>query len=148
MTSIRFQLLQEFAARIDAINGIDGAVRGTTQERDGSAVTALVAPSGEQKAPLTSEDYDCTYNAEVLVTVNIEDADVVIDEGNPYAYLDRVLVLIERVVHDPVEWDTPARLLRIDITGHEVDDPSDDNELSALLYVTFTYRHHFQDPES
>ena len=145
MASKRDVFLRACVDRIAGIEGFAATLRGTEAQFSGNAVTAVVFQDGEDKTIATIDQYDATLRVQVLVFVRTEDADAVEDGGNPYRYLDRMVSLVEAVMHTPDSWGISPGVERVEVTGHEVSDPSEDNELHALVYLTFRYRHHYQD---
>jgi hypothetical protein len=123
----------------------DVQLRGRENAGD-SPVKAIVFQAGEDKRIENNEAYDATLTITVEITVRAEDADPVVDEGNAYRYLDRMVVLAEKQMHNPDDWSSVGST-RNSVDGHDVSDPGDENQVSALLRLTFRYRHHFQDPE-
>jgi hypothetical protein len=53
---------------------------------------------------------------------------------------------VEKAIHTPDSWGIDPDYTDVSITGHEVDDPTDDNEFVARVGITFQYRHDYQDP--
>ena len=84
----------------------------------------------------------------MLLIVRQEDADSDLDASNPYRYLDRQLVKVEKVIHNPDSWGIDPDYTDVEMTGFEVEDPSDDNEFMCRLFITFQYRHDYQNPEA
>lgn len=150
MTSIRDNLCNALVARIAAIDTTwDAQLRSTAnQTQDGKQVLAIVAMVNEAKQLAGSDAYSATLNVEVLIVGNAEDADATLDAGNPFRYLDRLVADVERVVHAPDAWGVDPDYTDVQVTGHTVLDPSEDNTVAAVLAITFTYRHHYQDPDT
>ncbi|MFN3242069.1 MAG: hypothetical protein ACE37K_11200 [Planctomycetota bacterium] len=145
MASIRDRILMELVTRIDAIEGMTGTLRDMRNTRpDGP--TAYVHPDGEDKELGTSETYEATFRVEVTLVVSVGDADEVTDGGNAYRYLDRMVTEIEKVVHAPDTAGTVPGFSDVVVAGHEIEGPDDKGELGAFIGLTFSYRHHYQDP--
>lgn len=144
--SIRMQIQLALVARLATISGWNAQLRGLGNEGD-AAVKAIVFASEDKGLP-TNPVYVATLNTFVEITVAPEHADPVLDLGNPYLYLDRMVVLAERKIHTPDEWEPNPGFTEVLIGGHDTSDPEETNLVQALLRVTFKYRHHFQDPEA
>ncbi len=147
MASIRDSLLTTLVSRINAISGITGQLRGSYQTLT-QPVVGIVVPVGEDKRLANNNTYDANYRCEVMIIVRQEDAQADTDDSNPFRYLDRMITEVEKVVHTPDSWGVSPDYTDVEITGHEVDEPTDENEYVARLFITFTYRHDYQDPES
>jgi hypothetical protein len=147
VTSIRLGIALALQARLAAITGWSAALRGGETTVSGPVV-AIVVPTGEEKNLANSNSYDARYRLEVVVVARAENADPVTDGGNGYRYLDRLIVEVERVVHDPDSWGLTPAFTDVQVDGHEVADPTEDNELMARVFLTFRYRHDYQDPEA
>lgn len=147
MASIRVNLMLALRDRINAITGIACGLRDTENELASSPVVVILFPDGENKNIATSEQYQSNYRLEALIVCRPEDADPTIDEGNAYLYLDRNIVLVEKVVHSPDEWGD-VDVTDVQITGHTIEDPGDGTEIAARLFIEFDYRHNYQDPEA
>jgi hypothetical protein len=147
VASIRINLLLALRDRIDAITGTTCALRDTENDFSETEATAIVYPEGESKSIGTQEQYQASYQTEVLLVCKPELADPVLDEGNAFVYLDRKLTEIEKVVHNPDEWGD-VDVTDVEITGHTVEDPGDGTEVAARIFIAFQYRHHYQDPET
>lgn len=147
MPSQRDTLLTTLVTRLDSIAGISAVLR-SDRTNVNAAVVAIVYPDSEDKRLANSNTYDATYRVEVMVVVRQEDADGVTDGGNPYRYLDRMVTLIESAVHTPDSWGIDPDYTDVMVTGHEVQDPSEDNEHAARVFIEFRYRHDYQDPSA
>lgn len=145
MGSIRDTLMNTLVTRINAISGISCALRSRSNTVD-SAVTAIVYPDSEDTRLANAYAYDASLRVEVLLIVRAEDASADVDASNEYRYLDRMLVEVQKVVHTPDSWGASPTFTDVEMTGHVVEDPSEDNELMARLSIQFTYRHNYQDP--
>jgi hypothetical protein len=146
VASIRDTLLTTLVTRIDAIDGVSCVLRSSRNEAT-SAVAVIVYPDGEDKELATNDQYQATYRVEALIIVREEDASEALDDSNPYRYIDRMITAIEKVVHTPDSWGIDPDYTDVVVGGHAVEDPSEDNELMARIFITFTYRHNYQDPE-
>lgn len=145
MTSIRYRLLRELRDRLLTIEGWDVQLR-LLENTSTQTVKAVVFAASEDKSLANIQLYDATLQVGVLLTAFAADADPVVDDGDPYHYLDRLVVAAERAISTPQEWTTDPSL-RWTI-GHEVRDPTEGGGLvEALLRLTFTYRHLIEDPE-
>lgn len=147
MASQRDVLLTTLVTRLDGLSGISATLRNSSQTVT-AAVLAIVYPDNEDKRLANSNTYDATYSVEVMVIVREEDADAVTDGGNPYRYLDRMVTKVEQAIHTPDSWGIDPDYTDVQITGHQVEDPTDDNEFVARVFVEFRYRHDYQDPEA
>jgi len=145
MGSIRDQILGAFVTRLGSIAGWSSQLRGAVNYGD-AAVRAVVFFASEDKTIATNETYQATMQVGVLLTVRSEDADAALDDGNPYRYLDRMVVEVERKVHDPDSWGLDPDYTDAVVLGHEVSDPDEQNELQAVVRLQFRYRHDYQDP--
>lgn len=144
--SIRIQLQKELVARLAAIAGWTATHRGRENPAE-SAVHAIVYPTTEDKKLGTIDLYECTLRVEVLIIARAENTDATIDEGNAFFYLDRLVAQAEAVLHTPDVWGSfQQSTVRVQSDGHDVNDPTEDNELAARLFVTFQYRHLVTDP--
>lgn len=144
MTTIRMTIMQALVARIDAITGWSAALRGTSNDID-AAVFGIVYPVSEDKQLANSAEYDATLRVEVAIIVRTED---VTDqqEFNPYIMLDERVAQVEQVVHAPDSWGISPAFTDVVVTGHTVEDPTEENELMARVFITFRYRHDYQNP--
>lgn len=148
MTSIRQSILLDLVDRIGALPGFECTLRGYSNRSTSSElVTAVVAFVSESKQIETSEHYNATMQVGVVLQVNVEDADATEDESNPFRYLDRMVVEVEKLMHSPDQWGPSPSFSFVEINGHEVSDPDEDSTLAAMLRLTFQYRHRFDDPE-
>jgi len=143
--SQRDTLLTTLVTRVNGIDGVTGQLRNSKQTVT-DAVVAIVYPESEDKQLANSNTYDATFRCVVLVIVREEDADAVTDDSNPYRYLDRMVMEVERAVHTPDTWGVDPDYTDVLVTGHEVEDPTDDNEFVARVFIEFRYRHDYQDP--
>lgn len=153
MTSIRTAIQQALVARLGAIAGWNAQLRGPINRGD-HPIKAVVFLLAEDKRPRNNEVYFATMLVGVELTVRAEDASATLDldttgEPNPFLYLDRMVVLAEKAIHVPDNgWGINPGFDDVWVNGHDVGDPADDNEISALIRLSITYRHHFQDPEA
>lgn len=148
MASIRDNILTALVTRLDAITGWTTQLRGSVNIAGDNGVVAIVAFVSEDKRLAASTVYTATMQVEVLITGRAEDADATADDGNPYRYLDRLVVLAEKAIHTPDSWGVTPDFTDVVVTGHEVLDPSESNEVAAVLRLQFTYRHDYQNPEA
>ena len=146
MASLRDVILTALVARLATISGWDAQLRGR-ENVAGAAVQAVVFQLSEDKDLATIDQYLASLQVGVLITAASEDADATIDAGNPFRYLDRQVVLAEKKIHDPDSWGPNPPFTDVAVNGHDVVDPDEENQVRALLRLTFKYRHHFQDPE-
>ena len=151
MASILDQILLTLVARLAAIPQWDVQLRTGANAAD-AAVRATVFHISEDKDFANNEFYNCTLRVGVSIIVRMEDADPVLDVGtdgepNPYRYFDRMRVLAEKKIHEPDSWGFDPDFTDVKINGHEVDNPSEKNELEGLMRLTFTYRHSITSPE-
>jgi hypothetical protein len=147
VASIRTNILLALVTRLAAIPGWAAQLRDRENGGD-HPVLAVVFFFSEDKRIATNDQYQATMTVGVFIKGRIEDADPTLDAGNVYRYLDRLVVLAEQKIHSPDEWGLTPGFTDVTINGHEVADPDEDNEVQALLRLTFTYRHHYQDPEA
>jgi hypothetical protein len=151
MTSIRYQLLNELVARVDAITDVGCVLRNITNQVD-QAVMCIAYPEGEEMQLANTNSYNASFRVEVMVIVRVEDADDTLDgdgtagSANPYRYIDRMLTEVQKVVHTPDQWGTVPDFTDVAMTGHVVEDPTEANELEARLFIEFSYRHDYQNP--
>lgn len=146
MASIRDNFLMALVARLSSL-GWNAQLRADVNVSSDSPVVAVVVPIGEDKTIANNEHYNADLSVAVWIIARVEDASPTIDAGNPFRYLDRLVVLAEKKLHDPDDWGLSPDYERLIVNGHEVADPSEENQVEALLRLTFRYRHHFQDPE-
>jgi hypothetical protein len=146
MASIRDGILVALVARLATIPGWSAQLRGV--ENIGNVpILAVVYPISEDKQLATNEDYQCTLNVGVWITIRIEDASLTLDGGNSFRYLDRCVTEAEKKIHDPDAWGLEPGFTDVLINGHDVDEvDGDETALDAFLRLTFKYRHHYQDP--
>lgn len=145
--SIRTNILLALVARLATIPGWVAMLRKHENVAD-AAVLAVVFMLAEDKRIETQDQYQATMTVGVWIKARTEDADSVLDEGNPYLYLDRLVVLAEKKIHDPDEWGLHPAFTDVTVNGHDVQDPDEEQAVEALLRLTFTYRHDYQDPEA
>lgn len=149
MTSIRDQILNELTTRLGTLTGWDAQLRGAVNASTSDAkVSAVVAFVTESKQIASTDKYTATMQVGVLVTVNHEDADATLDDGNPFRYLDRQVVLVEQLVHTPDLWGPSPPFSYVEVNGHEVNPPDEETTATAFVRLTFLYRHQFDDPEA
>lgn len=147
MTSIRLQLMKQLVARLAAIDGWNAQLRDVENPSD-FAISAVVFEDAENKSnQRTNTQYLAELRVAVLIKGRAADADPVLDEGNAYSYLDRLVTAAEKVIHAPDVWGPNPLFDDVRIEGHEVFDPTDVNEVEALLRLTFIYRHDATNPE-
>lgn len=144
-TSIRIRIALEVVARLATL-GWNVQLRDDKGNPADSKIRAVVFQAGEDKRIENSEQYDSTLTITVEITVRAEDAHPILDAGNVYVYLDRMVTLAEKKMHDPDDWSLVGST-RNWVDGHDVSDPSEENTVSALVRLTFKYRHHYQNPE-
>lgn len=145
--SIRTNILLALVERLATIPGWVAMLRQRENAAD-AAVLAVVFMLGEDKRIETTDQYQASLSVGVLIKARPEDTDPVLDEGNPYLYLDRQVVLAEKKIHDPDEWGLHPSFTDVTINGHDVADPDEEQAVEALLRLTFTYQHDYQDPEA
>tara|TARA_R110000796_G_scaffold229663_2_gene347055 strand:+ start:814 stop:1257 length:444 start_codon:yes stop_codon:yes gene_type:complete len=145
MASIRDNLVTTLVARIDAVDGFTGYLRDQRNQAT-TPVVCIVAPDSEDKQLATNGEYNCTYRCEVVIVAREEDADDEIDGGNSFRYLDRLITQVEMLIHNPDSWGVSPDYTDVQITGSEVADPDESNELYARVFVQWSYRHDYQDP--
>lgn len=118
------------------------------------AVKASVFLVSESKRPRTNETYGCTMLVGVLITGRAEDVSPTLDldeagQPNVFRYLDRLVVAAEKKIHDPDDgWGITPSFDHVSIDGHDVDDPTEDNEVQAMLRLAIVYRHELKNPEA
>jgi hypothetical protein len=148
MASIRDNICNALVARLAAINGWKASLRGASNDNDDNEVQAVVFFVSEDKRIRGNQHYDATMQVVVMIECRMEDADPVADAGNPYRYLDRLVTEAEKTIHSPDAWGLSPDFTDVAIGGHDVSDPTENNTLTALLRVTFNYRHDYQNPEA
>lgn len=146
-TSIRMSIALALVARLSTIPGWNAQLRSNENGGD-FPVIAVVFFEGEAKRIATNDQYLSTMPVSVFITGRLEDADPIVDEGNPYRYLDRLVTLAEKKIHSPDEWGLNPGFTDVSIEGHEVRDPDENNPMHAVLRLSFTYRHNYQNPEA
>jgi hypothetical protein len=154
MASIRSRLLDELVARLRGITGWDAQLRGHENNSEAD-VRAIVFhfTEDDELARASPAKYAATLHAGVSIIAAADKADPVLDldpvtaQVNPYRFLDRLVVLAHKAIHAAPDWVTPG-LTDFSVTGHEVELPSNANEVEATLRLTFTYRHAYADPEA
>lgn len=142
MASLRDQIAGRLVARLAQNSGWAASMR-DGEEVGNVGILAVVSMMGEDKRPVDTLFYACTLRLRVLLVVRREDADAVLDGGNPVRYLDRIIATAERSVHS-APWPNEEQPT---IEGHEVEAPGDPNELAAYLNLQVEYRHNFNDPD-
>lgn len=154
MASLRDQILMGLVDRLAAISPDWKADLRDVQNVAGAKVRAVVFFMSEDKSFANSSLYDCTLQVGVHIEVDAEDADDTLDgtgvagSANPFRYLDRQVVLAEKAVHAPDVGDVDPGFTRVLVNGHDVQDPTDATTFSAVLRITFEYRHQVVDPEA
>lgn len=146
MASIRDSLLRSLVARLAGNAGWDAQVRARTNSWDpAKKISAVAYVEFEQKRL----ENNLLYGAQMQVTVRVrgrdEDADDSLDGSNPYRYLDRLVAVVEAAPHVPADWADPG-FTDVEVTGHEVLPPGEQNTVSAEVHVSFRYRHNVDDP--
>jgi hypothetical protein len=144
MASLRDQIADRLRARLAAIPGWFATMRNGEEVGNSSPVLAVVALMGESKRPVDTLFYACTLRLQVSLIVRREDADPVLDGGNPVRYLDRIVATAERAVH-AAPWPNEEMPT---IEGHEIEPPSDSHDFFAYLSVQVDYRHNLADPDT
>lgn len=148
MGSIRDNILVALVARLAGINA-DWSVQLRASLNNAEATVQVVVQFiSEAKSIANNQTYLATMNVGVLIVARAEDADEHLDDANPYRYLDRLVTAVEKQIHAPDSWGLDPDFTDVAIIGHDVQDPSDDNEVAALLRLSFKYRHDFQNPEA
>lgn len=148
MASIRMQLMTTLVARLATLPGWSVRLRDLENESGTGAVQCVVYPVSEDKRLATNDSYICTLLVGVEITARGEDASATIDGGNPFRYLDRLLVLAESQVHQPDLWSSAPGFTDVAVNGHDIDQVSGDpTSVEAFLRLTFTYRHSYLSPE-
>ncbi|MBL8752268.1 MAG: hypothetical protein JNK15_03120 [Planctomycetes bacterium] len=146
MATIRDNILNALVARLATIPGWTAQLRGLTNGAPNATVLAVVCFLTEDKSLATNDQYQASMQVLVWIRGNPENADATLDGGNAFRYLDRLVALAEQQVHDPDEWGIEPAFTEVQINGHDVLDPANDHQVQAELRLTFTYRHHYQDP--
>lgn len=141
MASLRDAIAMELVRRLDALPGWTARMRDGEEETN-VPILAIVSIDSESKRLVNQLFYSCTLSLTVMVRVCKEDADDTADAGNPVRYLDRMVALAESVVHGEPWPNEEAPTL----TGHQVLQPENPNQLEADLTLTVVYRHNFADP--
>lgn len=151
MATIRQQIITQVVERLTAAQ-TDWSVQrrrlGGNETSPDRPVTAVVAFVSEDKVPGTAEHYTATMSLSVQLSVNAEDADATLDEGDAYLYADRMVAAVEKAMHNPDEWGPNPLFTDGFITGHTVTEPDGEaTVIHADIRMVFRYRHHYQDPE-
>ncbi len=144
--SIRDQIMRALVTRIATLTGFDAQLRGLTNEA-GDGVTATVFYTSEDKRPANIDSYNCTLLVGIEILASAGDADEELDDGNPFRYLDRLVSQIEQTIHAPDQWGVDPDFTDVQILGHDVRPPNDEQVMGALVRLQFTYRHTIQTPQ-
>ena len=145
-TSIRMAIQLALVARLAALGWL---VQLRDVENAGDApVKAIVFQGSEDKRIENNDQYQATLQVAVEITVRAQDAHPTTDAGNAYRYLDRMVTLAETTIHSPDAWGLHPDFTDVTINGHDVSDPTERNEVQALLRLQFKYRHDYQNPEA
>lgn len=158
MASIRWTILQALEQRLATIGRWHATLRrDVTQWPSGADVLALVFALGETKQLASSDLYDATLTVGVEITGKCSDADDDLDgdgtpgSANPYGYLDRCVTQAEQLIHSPDTWGLNPAFTDVRVDGHDIAAQADGEEqfqVTALLRLTFNYRHKIEDPET
>lgn len=148
MASIRMQLMTALVARLATLPGWSARLRDLDNESGTGTVQCVVYPIAEDKRLATSDSYIATLQVGIYIEARSEDASDVTDGGNPFRYLDRLVVLAESLVHQPDAWTSAPGFTDVVVNGHELDQAEGDpTSVEAFLRLTFTYRHSYLSPE-
>lgn len=150
MATIRSTILNALVARLAAISGWTVQLRGAEQTGN-HPVAVVVFMLGEDKALANNLAYQCTMTVGVEISANVADADPDLDDGNPYAYIDRLVAEVEKRIHVPDSWGLTPDFTDVRVDGHDLADPPQVEEfmrVEALVRLTFTYRHSIESPEA
>lgn len=149
MASIRDNILQALVTRLATISGWTVRLRAVENPEGNQPIVATVYPVSEDKAIANSDTYECTLRVGVHIVARIENTSPTTDGGNPFRYLDRLLVLVEKKIHAPDSWGLQPEFTRVEVNGHDIDvvDDPDPTSVEAFVRLTFQYRHRFDDPE-
>lgn len=146
MGSIRDGILLALVARLAGNADWTAQLRGNLNAPDPAAkVFAVVFEESEQKDLANQILYSAVLQVSVFLSVHHEDADVALDGGNGFRYLDRMVAAVEIAAHVPADWTNPG-FTDVVVDGHEVLEPSEDNVAEAVVRMTFRYRHNVEDP--
>jgi hypothetical protein len=149
MASIRMQLMTTLVARLATLPGWSARLRDVENESGTGAVQCVVYPVSEDKRLATNDSYIATLQVGIYIEARSENASATLDGGNPFRYLDRLLVLAEELVHQPDLWGAAPGFTDVVVNGHELDQAEGDpTSVEAFLRLTFTYRHSYLSPET
>lgn len=146
MTSVRLSIQKDLVARLAAI-GDDwtARLRDVDNREENAPIVATVYQVDEDKRIVGNTAYDATLQVGIEIVARREDAHPTTDAGNAYSYLDRLVVMVEKKIHEPDGWGENNRF---EVNGHSTDDVvGDPTSVVAYVLVTFTYRHAATDPE-
>jgi hypothetical protein len=148
MATIRRNILEALVTRLAAISGWQVSLRTVDNITPSSGVVAVVYPVSEDKQLANSAAYLATLQVGVLITARVDELNAVVDAGNPFLYLDRMVSLAEARIHAPDSWGLAPDFTDVVVNGHEVDEvDGDPTSVHAFLRLTFTYRHSITSPE-
>lgn len=151
MASIRDVILSTLVGQLKTLPGWTAQLRSLRNVGASYTKRAIVFLVGEQKQLANQIMYACTLQVRLLVSAHSEDADATLDgtldepAGDPFRYLDRCVSELEAALADPaIGW--PDGFTELILGGHDQQDPSDDNEVEAIVRLLITYRHNVDDP--
>ena len=157
MASIRWTILQALEQRLATLDRWHPTLRRDLVQWPANVdVLALIYALGESKTLAASNLYDATLTVGVEIFGKTADADDTLDgdgtagSANPYSYLDRLVVQAEQLIHTPDAWGLDPAFTDVRVEGHDIfrqEDGQENYQVSALLRLTFNYRHSIEDPE-
>jgi hypothetical protein len=149
MVSVRVALLDALVARLATITGWTARLDNGENREGNAPIVANVFMVDEDKQLANSDHYLATLQVGVQVCARRDRADATLDGGNPWKYLDRLVVLLEKKVHAPDSWGVNPDYTEVVINGHTpyaID--GDETTVYADVLITFTYRHSYLNPEA
>lgn len=148
MASIRSAILLAWRDRLATLAGWDSQLAsGVRANASNARVFAVSYIASEEKEADSNLAYGARLQVITQVVVRMEDADPVLDSGEPLLYLDRMIADAERLVHNPDDWEA-SHVASVLCRGHDLLEPDERNELEAMLELEFTYRHNLADPDA
>jgi hypothetical protein len=147
MASIRQAILDALVTRLAAIPGFVARLRDVENPEANAPIVATVYFVDENKEIANDRLYACEMQVGVELRARIEDAHPTTDGGNAFRYLDRLVVLVEKKVHESDTWgiDPDAD---VEVKGHDVGQvEGDPTSVEALILLTFEFRHDAGNPE-
>ena len=150
MASLRDQILEAGAARINALGGGWVATTRNVRTPQAGEKQAILVDERENKVGQDSWYYAAELQVAVVIRARVEKAAGGTFGGDVYRYLDALVVEVEKVVHadpTPFSWGV-AGVTAIDVMGHTKFEPDKNNIAVAKVDLKVRYRHDFANPEA